>query len=508
MIFSSILSNIRKNGNYGLGWLRKIYSNILFFSTNHKYIYKITHIFEKNPLFISYFINWIGLGFALFYDFTPLFLLLFFFINVVIFYELFYDFFELKKSYVSFLCFLWLSICFAGYFYTFTILYKGLPQPIYLRDISIISQYRYLLLVVLTFGFVFVYSLKHKSERLTIVYNVFNFPLLKEEIKNILYFWHENIWAPLFITILSVLKKNIFFCVIFIILHFIIFIVLRGVLIYVFINFVFFGGDVRLLLYMSPLSLIIFCLMFIDYYFFWFFKSNIHYLNDILTVKMLSPAISRRQNILFVNTSQFSFELTSYGKDQGFSEQKTYILQELWFEYGRIDAIFSLYFKYVKLIFIFFFFIQVFSWIYLVYYFFIFPFINAVNIPPFFKRFPFGSYRLMRQPYDARAAETEGSYNPGHLAIVDSAVRNPDNSTEILYGGQLTSGPATTKNPSHKLANVNLKGKNQDQNYVPPVRADTYVNENYVHGPITGSQKYMDDNKSNHMKHLPQVDET
>ena len=101
----------------------------------------------------------------------------------------------------------------------------------------------------------------------------------------------------------------------------------------------------------------------------------------------------------------FGIFFSSYGKDQGFYEQKTYILQELWFEYGRVDAIFSLYFKYVKLIFIFFFFIQVFSWIYLVYYFFIFLFINAVNIPPFFKRFPFGGHRLMRQPYDARAVK-------------------------------------------------------------------------------------------------------
>ena len=113
---------------------------------------------------------------------------------------------------------------------------------------------------------------------------------------------------------------------------------------------------------------------------------------------------------------------------------------------------------------------------------------------PFFKRFPFGGYRVMRQPYDARAvkfhfqqklaAETEGSYSPGHLAIVDPTVRNPDNPNEILYGGQFTSGPATPTNPSHHLAPVNVKGKNQDQNYVPPVRADTYVNENYFHGPI------------------------
>ena len=55
-------------------WLLKIYSNIYAFSTNHKYI---GQFFEKK-LYYKLFINWIGLGLALFYDFNILFLVLFF----------------------------------------------------------------------------------------------------------------------------------------------------------------------------------------------------------------------------------------------------------------------------------------------------------------------------------------------------------------------------------------------------------------------------------------------
>ena len=40
-----------------------------------------------------------------------------------------------------------------------------------------------------------------------------------------------------------------------------------------------------------------------------FVKANIQYLKELMNVKMLSPAKSKIENILFVDSSQFSFEI-------------------------------------------------------------------------------------------------------------------------------------------------------------------------------------------------------
>ena len=64
---------------------------------------------------------------------------------------------------------------------------------------------------------------------------------------------------------------------------------------------------------------------------------------------MLSPAKSKIQNILFVDTYQFSFEITPFGEKEGFSDKDLKHMIDLWFEFGRVH--FSFYSKYFFLIF-------------------------------------------------------------------------------------------------------------------------------------------------------------
>lgn len=77
----------------------------------------------------------------------------------------------------------------------------------------------------------------------------------------------------------------------------------------------------------------------------------IQYLKELMNVKMLSPAKSKIQNILFVDTSQFSFETTPFGEKEGFSDKDLKHMIDLWLEFGRVQAVFSFYSKYFFLIF-------------------------------------------------------------------------------------------------------------------------------------------------------------
>ena len=81
----------------------------------------------------------------------------------------------------------------------------------------------------------------------------------------------------------------------------------------------------------------------------------------------------------------------------------------------------------------------------------------------------------------------------------------PDNSKEIHYEDQLTSGKASATNPSVDLANVTVSGQPKAQK----LRTLTYIDETYLHpNPIVGSDQYMVNHKANHRKSLSQEENT
>ena len=128
---------------------------------------------------------------------------------------------------------------------------------------------------------------------------------------------------------------------------------------------------------------------------------------------------------------------------------------------------------------------------------------------PLFTRAPSQVHGVHKYLQKKLANELEGSYVPGHLIVVDPDIRNPDNSKEIRYEGQLTYVKASARNTSVELAEVTVSGQQKAQEIVPPVCTPTYFDETYLHpNPIVGSDQYMVNHKANHIMSLPQEENT
>lgn len=437
-------------------------------------IFFITKL-KKKPFFITYIILWLTLGFALLEEFQISLLFLFLSITILMVYEILYETLNLEKSLYSFLSFfMWCAVIFS-YFYTFIILFKGLPEPILITDMMRFSQYRYLALFFIALLGLLLFLLKDYNKYLEYIFILGTFPYIKEEIKRILYKWNDTIWEPFFTYILGILKDYTWCRFAYIFVHFVFFGVFRFLAMVFIVRFILFGGDLRIMLYLSPIFFIIFLISFIEFYYNWFFRATIKYMQEILQVELLSRPISQVQEILFVNTSQFSSKLTPF-------------LRDLWFEYGRVDAVFSIYFKFFRWFSLSILSVQILSWIYLIHLFFLYPLYSvadkwvlfSLSRRCMFPTFPFQVRSVHKHLQSKLEQEQEGSYSKGHLVIVDPDVKNPDNSSEILYGGQPTHGNSTVTNPSQPLAPVDIKGSNIPQNVVPPVHANTYVNIQYL----------------------------
>lgn len=482
---------------------------------------KTKDFFRNNPLIFSLIIFEFFLLLKVSNEFEIRDFIILMFIMIIIIYNLLYYKLNLEKSFYSFLSFfIWCTIIFC-YFYTFFLLYKGLPEPILITDMTQFSQYRYLVLLIIALIGIFLFFLKNYNKYLEYIYVLGTFPYLKEEIKKILYTYHDTIWEPLFTKILGILKDYSWCRFTYIIIHFILFGILRFITIILFVRFIAFQGDLRLILYFSPIFFLIFLISYIEFYYNWFFKNTIQYMQQILQVELLSPPKNKLQEILFVNTSQFAFKLTSFGKNEGFSEKNLHHLIDLWFEYGRVHALFSIYFNFFRGFNLSILVAQILSWAYIIHLFFSFSLISLSDRWTLFsltRRSIFPIFRE-RQPFQVRAVhkhlqnkleqELQGSYSKGHLVIVDPDVKNPDNSSEILYGGQPTHGTSTVTNPSQELAPVDVKGSNISQKVVPPVFANTYIDQGYLHPyPISGSENYLAKYRSNLLKSLPNEENT
>lgn len=125
----------------------------------------------------------------------------------------------------------------------------------------------------------------------------------------------------------------------------------------------------------------------------------------------------------------------------------------------------------------------------------------------FLLRQPYQAYGIHKQYGSALEKELQGSYQYGHPVIADTTIKNPDNPIEVLYGGQLTSGPATAQNPSYPLNPTrNVTGNAKSQNFVPPVNEPTYIPYAALKQPeILFSKEYLEDPqvKVAHAKHMP-----
>lgn len=137
-----------------------------------------------------------------------------------------------------------ISLLFYIYYYNITI------QPLYLNDISIISQYRYLFLTIISlfliFSYLFIITFKINIKDYS---SLSAFPYLKEEIGLIIDTWGQG---KLGINFINNLAKYNYYRYLYLFIDYLYFVV-RLIIALFFIYFCFFNGNFYYLLYFSPI---------------------------------------------------------------------------------------------------------------------------------------------------------------------------------------------------------------------------------------------------------------
>jgi len=405
----------------------------------------------------------------------------------------------------SFLWFFLNCIICILYIYSLLTLYFISNIPIFLENLPkfIIAKY-FILFSTCSLG-ILIYIYFRKNIMFRDILGAFQ---LKEETRKILYSWNDSFMGDLCCYILDrlVLKKR--FVYFFLILHFSMFIVIPYIQTFLLINFTFFRGDLRLILYVIPFSFIIWLYSFIDYYFKIFFVQSSNYIRSLLVVNLLTTTKTETFNdIIIVAHDKLLFTITDFGKTQGFTQEDLNYLSTKWIQLSTISIIFEKYEKNLMLMRILNISLRLACWFFICYYFIssndmiAFTFAVIINT---FNRIP---YRFFHSSLPLRANEARwiqpqhrGAFNrtfPGlrgdHPVIVDPALEDENNFVPLRAQATHNNGPQD--NPSKEInSSRDLAGNNQAQRMVVPTE-QTSVKKSWLGSTISGSTTYLEESE-------------
>jgi len=205
---------------------------------------------------------------------------------VLLAYIVLYKYLTLELSALSFVCFFVNLLIFISFSLgSISLLFANKSTPIYLKDLSIFAKYRYLFICITFFIALLIFLLSYFFKPIKNGISIFLFPHLQEEIKKILYIKNEVLWAPFFTFIIENLEKSKYFMIGFYTIHFSVFYVFRIYVLWLFIEFTFFGGDLRNIWYCVPFSFIVWLLQFLNYYFFSFLMGTYQAFHELFVFK-------------------------------------------------------------------------------------------------------------------------------------------------------------------------------------------------------------------------------
>lgn len=431
--------------------------------------------------------------------FISVFLLVTGFIYLILYTKL-----ELPLSHFSFIRFSLILTQALLFLSSIFILFYKTKSPIYLEELSIFSQYKYLLFCILSIiGIILMlisYFFKHD------LFFAVTFLNLQEEMRIILYTWNDTIFSVICSKLIDKLYGSKIFLFIYLFTHFSIFYIMRIILLLLFINFIWFNGDLRWILFVVPFSFIIWVLSFFDYYFQIFFKNHCNYLRSILNVKQINT-VQAFSGMIYTSLDNLNFNLTSHGYNEGYTLEDMPVLINEWHIAAYLGVYISKYSHFLIIIRRILFILQLINVFALVYFFFVKPYLDTkIAMFTFFRNISFqSSSTILSCQYITEAArirtklgrtllnhETEGVHFGPHLALIDRDDKNPDNPQEIRYHGQPTHGNGTPENPSVPLhPSKDLQGQAKPQNLVPAKRCEYYVESLFDPVEIPGSKQYL-----------------
>lgn len=299
----------------------RTHSNVMVFSTNHKYIY------------------------------FSLIVILFFCLSSILYYLIF-KLLQIKCTLMSFICFNLFFLILVLYLrglYFLLIHYQDIT-PIRINNLSLFAQYRYLFYSIMIILFGVLWGFSFYIENLGKFLTMITFPYIKEEIRLLLYTYNNTIMGPLCSYFYKKLFNSTQFSRIFFSIHFVLFYLLRLVLAGLFVNFTFFQGDLRLLLYMLPFSFISWFLSFFDFYFKYFREGTTNYILELLEVSYKGDMTEADFNRNFITASidNFTFNLSEEAVNQGFFAHDLEYLKGVWYQSNTIDLKFDRYYSFSK----------------------------------------------------------------------------------------------------------------------------------------------------------------
>lgn len=202
---------------------------------------------------------------------------------IFLIYKVLYSTYKIQQSFVSFFYFYLNVIIITFMLLAISNVIQGLSYPIYAESLSHFSLIRYFLFILITVtGIILFWSFKISNEPLlNQLYFRVKFPYLLEEIVKILRVFEFNVFGPFFEWLLNHLYLNKFKKLLFFTLHFLFCYVISLIQAILFFNFALFSGDLRLVFYCMPLSLVALIFRVLWYYFITFVNSNS---NDLLQV--------------------------------------------------------------------------------------------------------------------------------------------------------------------------------------------------------------------------------
>jgi hypothetical protein len=444
---------------------------------------------------------------------------------------------NLPISFKSFIFFFLNATQFILYAWSFYLLiFFKFPKPIYLEDLSIISQYRYLVLFVAFCISIIIYFIAYFfNNQFPLNISLFTYPYLKEEIRIILYTWH-HIFSQLFSKFLHYLYTATHFMrICYLLIHFLFFYIPRILISIIFFYCIFFNGDFCYLFYFSPVLFIVWVASFFDYYFNIFFKESFIYVKLLLNVK-LNAYNKVSENIIQSSAKNMTFTLTDEAYQRGYTDLGKLGLIEVW----EICAVLSVYFKiYFRILSIISYilltlqFINLLGIIYLLIFktlsnhvFFTWPlftFTSCKNLGRSITRLCVPYYPNLndhRRSYEAAWVDkmfkkqlesaTEGIQKGSHPAIIDRTEKNPDNPGEVRYLGEATHAKTL---PNGKCTEVlhpstDLQGKSRPQNFLPAETVQFY--DAIAFKDIPGSKQFLESDPAlaNIIKHKAQPEDT
>src|ERR1700759_2679745 len=357
------------------------------------------------------------------------------------------------KSYIFFL-----ATCtqFNLYLWSLYIIIFYLKKPIYLENLSVYSQYRYLLFSIITIS-IFLYiiissSILSSSVSYQIFMSKITYPYLKEEIRVILYTWNDSIFGNVFSKLIEWLATSMRNRILYLVAHLLIFYSIRIIILILLFIFTFFKGDLCFILYLIPLSFFVWIMGFIEYYFQTFFMRSCNYIN-LLTKSSLIDEHKSSSFLGIIKTSgdNIKYELTPYAVSEKFTYEDLPSLGTTHLQLSRISAVFQWYTVFIRNLNFVLLFGQIINWFFIAY----FSFLNNIidifstiflirfwnkSQSLFRSHYATEAYFVKKQAQKAGEVASQGCYKKGHPIFADTAQKNSDDSSEVLFEGQATHG--------------------------------------------------------------------